>query len=345
MVNSHLSDAYDGTPAIVFGSSGFIGRWVARALRKRGAKVYLVVRHAKLAESIFAAYGIDGDVCELNLESLEQVTKLLQKVRPWIVFNLAGYGMDRSERDSSIAYRINAQLVEVIAATMAQERNPRWQGRDIVHVGTPLEYGTIGGNLSEDSIPNPTTLYGKSKLAGTKLLASSCKAHGIKGLTARPFTVYGPGESPGRLLPSLLEIAKTQKPLQLTSGEQKRDFVYVENVSEGLLRLGLAPAAPGEIVNLATGRLTSVRTFVETAARMLNIPEDRLRFGEIPLLDEEMHHSEVATERLRELTAWMPSTGVADGIQKTIDSISLLSRATDSSYPTAGRFCDEGTKL
>jgi nucleoside-diphosphate-sugar epimerase len=128
----------------------------------------------------------------------------------------------------------------------------------------------------------------------------------------------------------LLETAKTQKPLRLTSGEQKRDFVYVENVSEGLLRLGLASAAPGDIVNLATGRLTSVRTFAETAAQILSIPQDKLRFGEIPPLDEEMHHSEVATKRLRQLTAWMPSTAVAEGIQKTLDRSSFLSLPADS---------------
>ena len=330
--SSHLKDPYDGTPAIVFGASGFIGRWVARALCARGAKVYLVVRNARLANKIFAAYGIDGDVCELDLENLEQVKRLLQSVNPSIVFNLAGYGMDRSERDSRIAYRINTQLVEVMAATVSQARDPDWPGQNIVHVGTPLEYGTIGGNLSEDSNHNPTTLYGKSKLAGTQLLASSCKAYGIRGLTVRPFTVYGPGEPPGRLLPSLLETAKTQRPLQLTSGEQKRDFVYVENVSEGLLRLGLAPAGRGDVVNLATGHLTSVRTFAETAAQILSIPQDRLRFGEIPPLDEEMHHSEVATERLRQLTAWMPSTGVTEGIQKTLSFFSL---SADLSYPAA----------
>jgi nucleoside-diphosphate-sugar epimerase len=107
----------------------------------------------------------------------------------------------------------------------------------------------------------------------------------------------------------------------LTSGEQKRDFIYVEDVSEALVRLGIAPAAPGDIVNLATGCLTSVRDFVETAARILKIPEDQLRFGELPPLPEEMHHSEVTTERLRRLTGWAPSTMIEEGIRKTIAGI------------------------
>lgn len=319
--SSKLHDPYYGTQVLVFGASGFIGRWVARALCAQGAKVSLVVRNKRIAEQIFFTYGIDGNVFELDLENLETVIKLLQKVKPSITFNLAGYGMDRSERDNRAAYQINAHLVEVVLETMAKGQDPEWAGQDIVHVGSPLEYGTIGGNLSEDSIPNPTTLYGTSKLAGTELLARFCQTYNIKGLTARVFTVYGPGEPRGRLLPSLLETAKARRPLQLTSGKQKRDFIYVEDVSEGLLRLGLAPAAPGDIVNLATGRLTSVRSFTETAAKIIGIPHDRLKFGKIPPLTEEMHHAEVTTERLRRLTAWVPPTGITEGIRKTVDGM------------------------
>src|SRR5262249_14570083 len=115
----------------------------------------------------------------------------------------------------------------------------------------------------------------------------------------------------------LLETARTGKSLPLTSGVQKRDFTYVEDVAEGLLRLGLAQAKPGEVVNLATGRLTSVRSFVETAAEILKIPADRLSFGVIPTRAEEMQHDEVTTDRLRRSTAWAPSTTVADGIRRT----------------------------
>lgn len=322
MIQSSKShDPYYGTHAIVFGASGFIGRWVARDLCARGARVSLVVRNKRVAEQIFTVHGVHGDVFEVNLENLGAVAKLLRKIRPSITFNLAGYGMDRSEHDPGPAYQINAHLVEVLLQTIAEQHGKVWPGQSIVHVGSQLEYGTIGGNLSEDSIPNPNTLYGKSKLAGTELLARFCRKYNVKGLTARPFTVYGPGEPTRRLLPSLIKIAITRSPLELTSGEQKRDFVYVADISEGLLRLGLAPAAPGDIFNLATGRLTSVRSFVETAARILGIPDDRLTFGKIPPLPEEMHHSEVTTERLRRLIAWVPSTGIEEGIRKTVDGI------------------------
>ena len=115
-------ETYDGTRAMVFGASGFIGRWVARDLCARGARVALVVRDKRMAEAIFAMHAIRGDDCELDMQYFAAVGKLLKSVQPAIVFNLAGYGMDRAEVDDRTAYRINAHLLEVVIETLR-----RWQ--------------------------------------------------------------------------------------------------------------------------------------------------------------------------------------------------------------------------
>jgi dTDP-glucose 4,6-dehydratase len=310
---------YRNVRVIVLGASGFIGRWVARSLCASGATVGLVVRDRTSAEQIFRKFGVRGDIHELDLRAPLALRTLFEDLEPAIIFNLAGYGVERSERDEEMAYQINAQLVQAICEAAAKTRDGEWSGQNIVHVGSALEYGTLGGNLSEDSIPHPTTLYGKSKLAGTRILSSCCQSHRIKGLTARLFTVYGPGEHRGRLLPSLLETARTDRPLQLTAGTQRRDFAYVEDVAEGLLRLGLSTAQPGAIVNLATGHLISVRNFTETAARIMGIPSDRLLFGSLPTREEEMEHTPVTTERLQRLTGWAPPANIARGISKGLE--------------------------
>jgi len=311
--------SYCGTSVAVLGASGFIGRWVARALCSRGANLHLLVRSGAVAEKIFSRYGIRGSLVEVDFRELERAGELLQKIRPSTVFNLVGYGIDPSEQDHMTAYQINASLVKVIGEAIATARDPGWLGQDVVHVGSAFEYGAIDDDLSEDSLANPTTLYGQSKLAGTYLFAQCCVTHRLKGVTARLFTVYGPGEHRGRLLPSLLESARMGKPLTLTAGDQKRDFTYVEDVAEGLLRLGVTPAMPGEIVNLATGHLVSVRAFAETAARILGIPSDGLQFGSVPTRREEMKHAVVTLERLRRLIGWVPPTGIEVGICKTRD--------------------------
>ena len=154
---------------------------------------------------------------------------------------------------------------------------------------------------------------------GTRQFTESCRNLNVRGLTARLFTVYGPGEHPGRLLPSLLDAARDGKDLDLSSGKQERDFTYVEDAAEGLLRLGLASAAPGEVINLATGKLHSVRHFATEAARLLNIRTDRLHFGAMPDRTDEMHHKPVNNRRLMTLTEWIPDTDIASGISLTLN--------------------------
>ncbi len=316
---SYSGNPYRGIRVAVLGASGFIGRWVARALCAQEAEVFLVVRDTTAAEAAFRGYQIHGDIVELDLGNPQALPKLYRQAAPSITFNLACYGVDASERDAAAAYRINSDLIQALCAAAQQSHQSDWSGLRLVHVGSALEYGANGGDVSEDATANPTTAYGRSKLAGTSFLSAYCQTHGLQALTARLFTVYGPGEHRGRLLPILLEAAGTGNPLCLTAGRQQRDFIFVADAAEALLRLGVSSARPGEIVNVATGRLTPVRVFVETAATVLGIPSDGLRFGALSARPEEMWHSEVPVERLLNLTAWVPRTGIAEGITRTLE--------------------------
>ena len=309
--------AYAGTRALVLGATGFIGRWVSGLLTAAGAQLLLGVRDP-------AAAGLEGEAVAADLAVPGRATELVERVRPAIVFNLAGYGVDPAERDADLARRVNVELPgELCRALAGNITSPGagggLAGARLVHVGSGLEYGSAGGDFDEDTPARPTTMYARSKLAGTRQVAALCPGLGVRGLTARPFTVYGHGEHQGRLLPSLLRAARSGEPVELTTGDQRRDFTYVEDVAAGLLRLGLADVPPGAIVNLATGRLTRVREFCEVAAGILGIPDDRLRYGALPVRAEEMVHVEVSVARLRRLTGWAPSTGIAAGIARTRD--------------------------
>jgi len=309
---------YEDVPVAVLGASGFIGRWVALKLTRQGARLFLFVRNRDFAEKVFDQYNIRGELIVHDLQGEEWIETYV-KLRPVVCFNLAGYGVDRNERDEETASSINSDLPARITQVIHKARLSSHDRQNIVHCGSALEYGETGGNLSENADPRPTTLYGKTKLNGTKALMDCCERYEINGVTARLFTVYGPGEHSGRLLPDLIQAAHTENPLQLTAGLQSRDFTYIEDVAEGLLRLGLCRPLRGEPVNLATGKLNPVRHFAERAASILGIPPERLLFGAIPVRSEEMRHSNVSIDRLRELTGWAPATSIEEGVRKTID--------------------------
>jgi nucleoside-diphosphate-sugar epimerase len=236
-----------------------------------------------------------------------------------MVVNLAVHGVDPGQRDSTLMRALNTDLPRELCDCLAREPTRGWSGTRLVHVGSALEYGDVRGTLVESMPEKPTTEYGRSKLAATRYITEASRVSGLSSAVVRLFTVYGPGEHEGRLLPSLTRLAREGGRLPLTAGEQRRDFTYVEDVAEGLLRLATSTASPGTIVNLATGRLISVRTFVETAATVMRIPPSALAFGELPTRAEEMHHDEVSLDRLFALTSWRPTTAIAEGIQRSWD--------------------------
>lgn len=323
-----------GTRVLVAGATGFIGRAVAERLAGEGAALVLPARDPDAARSLFRARGVSAEVPAWDVMDAAAVADVLERARPAAVLDLVGYGVDPAERDPALAEAINARWPARLAELLAATRDPEWTGQALVHAGTALEYGAAGGDLDERRTePRPTTPYGRTKLAGTRALAERAALEGLPAVTARLFTVYGPGERPGRLVPSLLEAARTDRPLELTEGLQARDFTWVGDVAEGLLRLaGVAghetrgrggsreadtAPLPGAVVNLATGRLLAVREFVRRAAAVLGIAPERLRFGALPTRPEEMRHEPVSVARLLRWTGWRPETGVEEGIRRT----------------------------
>jgi UDP-glucose 4-epimerase len=310
------TDAYRGVPALVLGGSGFIGAWTARALAGCGAAVTVAARDAARAAAVLGAARSAIHILAADLTRPGSVEALIDAARPAIVFNLAGYGVDASERDPRVMAALNAGVVEALCAGMAGVSGDGWHGLRLVQAGSALEYGTVRGTLREDMPVNPTTEYGRTKLQATRAVELGA-ASGLRGVVARLFTVYGPGEHPHRLLPALMRTARAGVRLALTSGRQPRDFTYVEDVAEGLLRLGVSRAPPGAVVNLATARLATVREFVETAVSVIGIDPSLLEFGVLPEREEEMWHGDVDVSRLRDLTSWTPPTSLAEGIRRT----------------------------
>jgi UDP-glucose 4-epimerase len=306
-----------GVRALVLGATGFIGRRVAAALQRNGADVVLCGRDAHALDALSSLNRRAAVRC-CDAASPQELEAVLRSVRPAVTFNLAGYGVDRTERDDATAERMNAELPARLVRLLAAHRHVGWRGSALVHVGSAAEYGNAGGALREDGVATPSTLYGRTKLAGTLAVAGAAEETGVATVTARLFTVYGPGEHEGRLLPSLLDTARTRMPLLLTAGLQRRDFTHVDDVVEGLLGLARASMRPGELVNLATGRLETVRGFAERAAHVLGVEPELLRFGAVETRPDEMEHEPVSIDRLRTLMCgWAPSMSIEEGVLRT----------------------------
>jgi nucleoside-diphosphate-sugar epimerase len=314
-----VSREYQGARTLVLGASGFIGRWVARALTGAGAVVHAGVRDPAGFGAIARDWEIEATVHRFDATDPLSVEAVVRTAAPDIAFNLAGYGVDRAERDEAVMRAVNRDLVRLVAEALVRHPAPAWHAQRLVHAGSALEYGRLDGIAREDRRGTPHTPYGESKLAGTDALRRVCLTSGLRAVIGRLFTVYGPGEHPGRLLPALLAAAQERAAVALSDGGASRDFAYVEDVAWALLALGVSAADPGECVNVATGRLHPVRGFVQAAADALGLTREQLRFGDLPARPDEMQIIGVDTDRLLALVGWHPPDDIARGVVATAE--------------------------
>ncbi|HET9275461.1 MAG TPA: NAD(P)-dependent oxidoreductase, partial [Gemmatimonadales bacterium] len=302
-----------GVRTLVLGASGFIGRWCADQLAAAGAEIVTAARTTPSDATGVIAF---------DASRPGEAAELIARTRPHFVVNAVGYGVGRQERQEEMLQRLNADFPEEVAEALAgTDELPAWPGPRLLHLGSAFEYGSVAGAVSEETPCRPGSAYARTKLEGTRRVSAVAARTGLRATTVRVATVYGPGEHPHRLLPSLIRTVQTGETLELTAGEQERDFTYVGDVAHGLVRLAMTTDPLPPVLNLATGRLHTVRAFAEAAMRELGIPGDRVIFGAIPYRDDEVRQGPIVVDRLRAAVDWVPGMTLAEGIRKTVDQL------------------------
>lgn len=289
---------------LVTGASGFVGRAVVPRLIDASYEVHAVSRDATRP-------AVDGVVLHrADLLDRAETEALVDAVRPSHLLHLAWYttpGRFWSSEQNLAWVGASLDLARAFAAV---------GGRRAVVTGSCAEYDLTDGRCSETRTPlRPASLYGACKHAVQEVLAAHSASAGYSHAWARIFHPYGPAEQPERLVPSVIRSALTGRPVDLSEGHQERDFVFVDDVAEGLVRL-LGSDLEGA-VNIGSGRSTSVRSLVAMIADAVATPAE-LRFGARAAAEAEPALIVADTARSRDDLGWTPAVPLAEGIDRTV---------------------------
>ncbi len=302
---------------LITGATGFIGSHLAERLVAEGAGVTLFVEPGASQANVAS---ILDKVCvhEVDLRDGRMVRRLVQECRPSKVYHLAAVGVTDPGMDPTLAAQVNVMgtlnLLEALTET----------GCDcFVNTGTCYEYGHNYPPMREDQMVDPINAYATSKSAAWLFCNMYRRTRGYPIVTVRPFTVYGPRQSPRALIPQTIISALRgaeglAKDFEMTGGEQTRDFTYVDDVVEGYVRASLSEKAIGQTINLGTGEERPIKDVVLKVLELMGNPVRPL-IGALPYRPREIWRLYSDSSKARELLGWQPQVGLEDGLRKTIE--------------------------
>ncbi len=246
-----------GRRVLVTGGAGFIGANLVQELLRYGAEVHAIIRPGSYLwriEKLLPGLYLHA----VDMTDREGLKKTVREVSPEIIYHLAARGVAPAFQEHREILRTN-----ILGTFNLLEATAPLDYRLFVHLGGSSEYGAKSGPMRESDCPEPLTFYGAAKAAATLLCQQYARANRRPVVALRAFSVYGPWESPSRLIPTAIRAALGNRELALTVPGYRRDFVFVEDLVEACLLALRAEKASGEIINVGTGEQWSNEEVVD----------------------------------------------------------------------------------
>lgn len=296
---------------LVTGASGFIGSHLARRLASGGETVIGITASGRADR--LRDMPPNFILAPLDLRDAASVAMLFAAWRFNVVFHLAAEGVRAQAGNARAMTEVNTlgsfELAR-IALHYGVER--------FVYCGSAFEYKPQDNPLDERSVLESTNLYGASKAAGWLLMDYLRRIEELPLTTVRPFTVFGPSESPSKLIPYVIGRALRGERIDLTGGTQVRDYLYVSDVVDALVLA--ADAAPGGVFNIGSGPAgaRTVRSIVESLLDVMRMPLSLCRFGEAERSRIDPPYLVSDPSRAARDLGWKPRVSLIEGLKNTV---------------------------
>jgi nucleoside-diphosphate-sugar epimerase len=300
---------------LVTGGAGFIGSHLTEELVRRGHTV-------RVADSLITGkrsnldHIPDVDFREGDLADAAFAASVAQGC-DYVLHQAAIPSVPRSVKDPITSNRANvdATLNVLVAARDAGVKR-------LVFAGSSSAYGNTPTLPKHEDMPaNPLSPYALQKVVGEQYLQMFTRLYGLETVSIRYFNVFGPRQDPTSPYSGVISVFATallenRSPVIYGDGGQTRDFTYVANVVDGVLRACEASGASGEIINVATaGRISLNDLFRE----MRNIVGASVEPTYAEPRQGDVRDSQAAIDKAERLLGYRPIVSFEEGLERTIE--------------------------
>lgn len=310
---------------LITGAAGFIGMYVAERLLARGDEVVGVdslndyyevsLKEARLAR--LTPHRAFRDV-RLDIADREGMAELFRREKPDSVINLAAQAGVRYSLKNPLAYA-DSNLVGFVNILEGCRHN------GVKHLVYASSSSVYGGNTKtpfaeDDNVDHPVSLYAATKKANELMAYSYSHLYGIPATGLRFFTVYGPWGRPDMAYFSFTQNILAGKPIDVFNhGKMQRDFTYIDDIAEGVVRVLDQPAAgepPHTVFNIGNHQPVELMTFIDILEDALGRKAVR---NFLPMQDGDVPVTYADTSRLQAAVGFVPSTPLTEGIGRFVD--------------------------
>jgi nucleoside-diphosphate-sugar epimerase len=301
---------------LVTGGAGFIGSHLAEELERRGERVRvvdsLVTGHRSNLAHLKSVEFLQGDLADLDV-----ARRAVEGGVEYVLHQAAIPSVPRSVEDPIASHRAN---VDATLNILVASRDARV--RRLVFAASSSAYGDAPTLPKHEDMPvSPLSPYALQKVVGEQYLRLFTTLYGLETVSIRYFNVFGPRQDPSSPYSGVISLFATsllegRAPTITGDGLQTRDFTYVANVVDGVLRACTAPGASGEIINVATGGRISILELATTMAAVLGV---KISPEYVAARAGDVRDSQADITKARTILGYEPTVPFDEGLRRTLE--------------------------
>ncbi|MBN1384707.1 MAG: NAD-dependent epimerase/dehydratase family protein [Elusimicrobia bacterium] len=289
---------------LIIGGTGFIGQHLARKCLEYTSSVTCLGFSGKSSSDNFI---------QVDITYKDKLGKSLVGRKFDYVFNLGGY-VDHTAYLRGGRKVVDSHFTALMNIIDSIEHSTL---KGFVQVGSSDEYGGVPGPQKESVREEPISPYSFSKMCSSHFVQMLSVIEKFPGVVLRFFLVYGPGQDEERFLPQIIRGCLNNEEFKTSEGKQLRDFCYVGDVVDAMIKAAVYQEAKGHIINVASGIPIKIKDMIKTVVNLTG--GGKPLWGVHPYRPGENMRLYADTTLAKKLLKWEAKTSLEDGLRKTID--------------------------